>query len=506
MNKKTTTVLPEVAIQSLFRPDLSPVSANKDFDEFRRTIVTTDRILVDGQLEELAIDLAMEKLLANSPEATVAERSKMAALAVKALRTNVLRNLLGGISCREFSRSVYMSELLADFCRVLEIDGRIKGLSKSEVDRMFNFFDGDELRLFHGRLTETCANPVNCKEIGMTEPVDSSFRFFDGTCVEANIHYPVDWVLLRDVSRTLLRAITLIRNEGIFCRMPQDPKAFAREMNRLCIAMTHGARRKDSKKLRKKIFRGMKKLLTTIGSHGERYRAALAERWEETGYTEARKDDILRRMDDMLAKLPLVKKQAHERIIGGRPIANKDKIHSVYEDDVHVIVRRKAGKHVEFGNTLMICENADGYIMDWRFYKSQAPSESAQLKESLERQSEYEEIGPILAAVTDRGFNTEKTGELLREKGIFDATCPRDPDVLKERMKEPAFAYCQRRRSGTEARIAILNQRYGGRLRQKGSTNRSLAIDWAVLSHNLWLVARMIAAQEDEAAKEARAA
>jgi hypothetical protein len=35
-----------------------------------------------------------------------------------------------------------------------------------------------------------------------------------------------------------------------------------------------------------------------------------------------------------------------------------------------------AGKEVEFGNTLMICESAHGYILDWKLYREQAPSES----------------------------------------------------------------------------------------------------------------------------------
>lgn len=371
---------------------------------------------------------------------------------------------------------------------------------------MLRFFEEGDVRLLHQSLIEICANADSCEKIGLQQPVDAGLLFWDSACWEANIHYPVDWILLRDVSRTLLKAIALTRDAGLFCRMPQDPKDFAREMNRLCIEMTHSSRKKDSKKLRKKVFRKMKKLLTTIGAHAERYREVLATRWEETEYSEAKKDEILRRMDDMLTKLPLVKKQAHERIIGGRQVASADKILSVYEDDVHVIVRHKAGKAVEFGNTLLICESADGLIFDWKLYCEQAPSESEQLKESLERQSNMEIEEPILAACTDRGFSSKKTSQRLDEQGIYDATCPRDPAVLKERMEDPVFSYLQKRRSSTEARIAILGQKIGGRLRQKGYTNRALAVSWGVLTHNLWGLARMIASQEDEAAEQQRAA
>jgi hypothetical protein len=51
---------------------------------------------------------------------------------------------------------------------------------------------------------------------------------------------------------------------------------------------------------------------------------------------------------------------------------------------------------------------------------------------------------------------------MLRGNGIYDATCPRDPKVLKERMKEGLFTQLLRRRGSTEARIAILNQKARG--------------------------------------------
>lgn len=501
MKPNTTTVQPKVAIQSLLRPALTPVYANKDYEEFRRTIETIDRLLIDCQLEKYAIAFGLDSLLKEVPGADEKAMERCANRAVKALRANILKKLLGGISCRKLSSAVYMSDLLADFCRVREVD-RIKGLSKSEADRLLKFFPEDQVRLLHNAFTELTANAASCSQAGLEQPVDASLEFFDSTCLEANIHFPVDWVLLRDVAQTLLKATLLIRRAGLLCRMPQSPEAFARDMNRLCIEMTHSARRKDGKKARKRICRQMKKLLETIGSHARRHREVLKIGWEKTEYSEAQKGHIIARIDAMLTKLPLVKKQAHERIIGERQVSNADKILSAHQSDLHVIVRRKAGREVEFGNTLMICESAHGYILDWKLYREQAPSESDQLAESLERQANLEIEEPILAACTDRGFASKRTSRLLRGSGIYDATCPRDPIVLKERMSHELFADLQKRRASTEARIAILNQKLGGRPRQKGYTNRALAVGWAVLAHNLWLISRLLAQQE----KQARAA
>ena len=59
-------------------------------------------------------------------------------------------------------------------------------------------------------------------------------------------------------------------------------------------------------------------------------------------------------------------------------------------------------------------------------------------------------------------------------------------------MEEKEFAALQKRRSQTEARIGIFKNVFLGRpLRAKGFENRQRAVAWAVLTHNLWLLARM---------------
>lgn len=497
MNTKIPIVEGEIAIQSFLRPAITPVHANKDYREFERTIRDTDRLLNDSQVEKFAIDFALEDLRQTSSEATAAAQARHARNAVRALRMNILRMLLSNLSFRQFSVAVARSNLLADFCRVLEVDG-IRGTSKSAIDRAMKFFSEEQLKLLHMAFTEVVGNAENCVQTGLNQPVDSSICLVDSSCLEADIHFPVDWVLLKDVALTLLKGTILIRRCGLLCRMPQGPKAFARDMNALCIEMTHSARRKDAKKARKKVFRQMKKLLKTIGAHARRHRDLFEREWEQTEYSEGQKARILERVDRMLEQLPRVIKQAHERIIGERKVANADKILSAHQADLQVIVRRKAGKEVEFGNTLTLCESAHGYILDWELYRGKAPSESDQLAAIIERQETLELEKPIVAVCTDRGFATRKTSRLLEEKNIYDATCPRNPAELKERLGEERFSTLQRRRGSTEARIAILRQKHGGRLRQKGFANRSLAVSWSVLAHNLWLVARLLAQQDEE--------
>lgn len=165
-----------------------------------------DRVLVGSELEQRAIDFAVTDALRESPEADAAFLSKAARKGIKALRTNVLSMLLNNPSLRKLSRMIYSTPLLADFCRVHEIDGKVKGLSKSEVGRMLDFFPEEDVRLLHQALTEIVGNAGTCAKVELNEPVDASVCLIDSTCLEAGIHFPVDWVLLRDMSRTLLKA------------------------------------------------------------------------------------------------------------------------------------------------------------------------------------------------------------------------------------------------------------------------------------------------------------
>ena len=55
----------------------------------------------------------------------------------------------------------------------------------------------------------------------------------------------------------------------------------------------------------------------------------------------------------------------------------------------------------------------------------------------------------------------------------------------------------QRRRGGLEGRIGTMRNRWhSGRIQAKGFTNRNLAMGWSVLSHNLWLIAKRLALEE----------
>ncbi len=215
---------------------------NRDYEAFRRDLDKIDGDVRTSGVEAQAVEMALEGLPA---EAGAGQRQRRARFAVFALRAELLRHVMGLPSFRAFSKMLASSDLLSDFCGVRTLVG-IKWTSKSTLERASKVFDQQQLWGLHQTLAEVAANEDLCGEVGLNGPVDATVCLVDATCLEANIHFPVDWVLLRDVAVTLLKAVKLIRGEGLLCRMPQPPEDYVRNMNALCMEMTHSRRRKDA--------------------------------------------------------------------------------------------------------------------------------------------------------------------------------------------------------------------------------------------------------------------
>ena len=122
-----------------------------------------------------------------------------------------------------------------------------------------------------------------------------------------------------------------------------------RRMNRLSIEMTQQARRAGRKKGRKRVLRQMKKLVGIVRAHARRHRELLDQQWEQTEWTRPQVEQLLRRLDGVLELLPRAQKQAHERIIDGRPVETVvtgirpgEKVHEILvsDEEAHRTVQR----------------------------------------------------------------------------------------------------------------------------------------------------------------------
>ena len=469
------------------RPPLPTIVGNVDYLTLRRRLEQIESLLQTSSLEADFVERSLQGWLAHaSGRPTGRQQQQFQRRSRRALRCTILRTLLQE-DYRGFSCALAGSPLYQWFCLVDALD-EVRVPSKSELQRFAHWLDAAQMRQMIERLLRAGMDPAG--PLDLREPVDLEEYFVDTTALKANVHFPVDWVLLRDATRTLMKAVTLIRREGLKARM-EPPAEFLRRINRLCIEMTHSRRKPESRKERKRVLRAMKKLVKVVGRHARKHRDLLDREWEKTDWTRRQAEQVLGRIDQVLELLPRAQKQAHERIIGERKVDNAEKILSLYEPDIQVLVRGKAGAEVEFGNKLLLGENRQGIILDYQLWPESVPADASVLVESLERVV----VGlkrKMGAVGSDRGFASKANSGGLAWAEIFDGLCPKSPAALKERMKEPRFVRMQKRRSQTEGRISILQRGFLGRpMRAKGFEHRELAVAWGVLTHNLWMLARL---------------
>lgn len=474
----------------------------REFEQWRKMLDRIDEILLESRIQAEFVRLYIDEYVRNMEQRarlqgkhprklTARDINKIRKLAVRALRCTLARYFTGE-SLRDFSVRLADSVQLQKFCGYATLDVvRLPG--KSTLQRFEKSVPESVVRKVVDHLNGKACDPREASaKVWLKDPIDIDEVFVDTTCVKANIHFPVDWVLLRDAARTLIRATVTIRRRGLKHRMG-EPFDFVRRMNRLAIEMTHrSAKNPESKKTRKDILQRMKELAKVIREHAKRHRDLLERYFSETDLSEKQARRIILRIDGVLKKLPRAIKQAEDRIIHDRKVPDKEKILSLYEEDAHVVVRGKAGARVEFGNTLLLVEQRNGVILDWQLFKDQAPADCKLVPDIVKRLEDQFGKGGVGAVVGDRGFDSHANAKELAEAKIYNAICPRDVGAYKERCREFRFRRLQKRRSQTEGRIGILKNCFlGDPMRSKGFAHRQLQTTWGVLAHNLWVLARL---------------
>jgi len=478
-----------IPFQPSLRPALPTIEGNLDYLKFRDELSRLDQILLAGP-ESTFVLAATEHWLAQlpgpAPEVSAAQLARYQTQSRRALRCNIARTYLQE-SYRDFAAHLGDSPLLQRFCLLDEL-AVIQVPAKSSLQRYAAWVEHKAIQqTVEALLRQGHHQP---ETLQLDQALDLAACFLDTTCLQANIHYPVDWVLMRDATRTLTKAVDLIRQQRLRHRM-EEPALFRKRMNQLCIQMTHSPKKTDGKKHRKKMLRKMNKLVGTVANHARRYRQLLDEQWEKTEWTRPQAEQVLGRLDNVLEQLPAARKQAWQRIIDEEPVANEDKILSLYESAINVVVRHKAGAEVEFGNTLLVGESRQGLILHWELFEASAPADARLVRSALEQTEQSLQI-ELKEAGADRGFDSASVQNWLAQEHIYNGICPRDPHQLQQRLGSWKFVKLQRRRSQTEGRISIIIHNFlDCPIRSKGFPQRQLAVDWAVLTHNLWVLARL---------------
>lgn len=479
-----------ISFQTNLRPPLSTIYGPSDYWEFRNQLESIDVLLNTTDIESKLLSKKVTKR--TTPRQILYMRME--------LRTMILLHLTND-SFRNLAFKLADSDLFRWFIGVNHLSN-LKPPSKSSIQRAEHRWSIKEISEVILQFNQVLTTDSKSEELLRSEfPLDFSEVYADSTCIKANIHHPVDWLLFRDAVKTIMGSIKLIRSHGIIHRM-KCPDSFISKVNNLTIAMTQSSRNRNGKKLQKKTFRRMKKLLQNVEKHGHRYCALLEDKSDKTGWSKNQATQVLQRMSNVLKQIPSIISIAHSRIISEKKVKNAEKILSIYEKEVHVIKRGKFDANVEFGNGFYLAEQKDGLIIDWEFFGGKPASDTKILKDTTERiKSNY--CQESFSIATDRGFNSKTNDRFLRQQNVFNATCPRNLKELNVKMADDRFREAQKRRAQTEARIGIFKNKFiGAKILRKGVGNRETKIMWSILIHNLWVVARI--SNENQKLRELR--
>ena len=477
--------------QPQLRPALLEVKGCKEYRQERALFIRIDEVLKYSGIEQEFIELSINEKGVDMDKMSQAQIDFFTRGCVMSLRGNVAR-IIKNLPHREFCVLLPDSTILRWFIGIEQLGG-IKAYAKSTSDRFAHWLGEESLQYLNQKLIAALAQSdhENALNLNLEEALDFEQVYFDSTCLKADIHYPTDWVLLRDLTRTLMKGTLIIRREGLLQRMPQDPLEFLSDMNTLVMKMTATSRVKGGKKKRKKIFRLKKKLARRVEKHARNHLALLEQRGHETGLSEGRRNHLGKRLQEILDQVDAAITQAHERIIGERQVKNEDKILSLYDADVNCIVRGKSNASVEFGNKLWLGETQQGLIVDYLLERDQT-SDTKHVLPAVERLTQEQAL-PVKAICGDRGLDSATNTKKLNEQGICNHICPKNVMELKNRLdEEPQLGKSLKRRAGTEARVKIIiHDHMGDKPRAKGFEHRQMMVGWAVFTHNLWVVARL---------------
>ena len=314
-----------VSFQPALRPALPLVDGPKEYREQRVLFERLDDLLVQSGLESSFIKMSVAHGEIDLSKLSAKEQQRMNESCILALRSNIARSITG-MNHRDFCIRLADSSLLQWFLRIGRVD-HVKAFAKSTSDRFAHYIDAKSMQTLNAELISQLkvdGAGVGKVDFKLSEPVNFGDIYFDSTCLKAPIHHPVDWVLLRDATRTLMKSIERIRKNGLRNRMPKEPLSLLSDMNTLCMEMTAKNRTKEGKKQRKAVFRRMKALLKRVEKHAQNHLNILKARAEETQLSPGVVANILTQTEAILVQVPSIIKQAHERIIGERKLANKE--------------------------------------------------------------------------------------------------------------------------------------------------------------------------------------
>ena len=315
-----------------------------------------------------------------------------------------------------------------------------------------------------------------------------------GTVVETNIHYPTDSSLLGDgvriLSRTLRKARqalgeTADRSRQLF----RDRTRSATQQVKRILEAT----RQRGQHAEETMRNAYQHLLETTQAMVEQARQVGTALKEQTSRT-ARK--LAETLDTFIPRVDQVIAQTTRRVLQGETVPAAEKLVSLFDPETAIIRKGKIATATEFGRVVWLDEVEGGIISRYDILDGNPP-EDQQIPRSLDHHVAVFEHPPHLLT-GDRGTYSADNERYARKLGIKQVVLPQPGGKSKARTayeRQAWFRRGKRWRAGIEGRISGLKRGQGlERCRYHGDAGMERWVGWGVISHDLRVIARKMAA------------
>ena len=316
----------------------------------------------------------------------------------------------------------------------------------------------------------------------------------DGAVVETNIHYPTDSSLLGDgvriLSRTLRKARqalgeTADRSRQLF----RDRTRSATQQVKRILEAT----RQRGQHAEETMRNAYQHLLETTQAMVEQARQVGTALKEQTSRT-ARK--LAETLDTFIPRVDQVIAQTTRRVLQGETVPAAEKLVSLFDPETAIIRKGKIATATEFGRVVWLDEVEGGIISRYDILDGNPP-EDQQIPRSLDHHVAVFEHPPHLLT-GDRGTYSADNERYARKLGIKQVVLPQPGGKSKARTayeRQAWFRRGKRWRAGIEGRISGLKRGQGlERCRYHGDAGMERWVGWGVISHDLRVIARKMAA------------
>jgi IS5 family transposase len=441
-----------------------PSSMTKVVTEYCEKYSAIDTILLDNPT---VLDLAHADFVARLSESDDGRESRytseelLRAVIVLFLEQDAYRDAVVRIETSEFLRSF----IKLGFCKPM--------MDFTLVSKAFSALSSE---------TWKAMNEVLSRYAAAQEKISGERLRVDTTVYEANIHYPTDSTLLWDSYRVLARLLQDLQRESP--ELGLNHRYHTKKAKKLAqsIARNAGSKSKSKQKKVKGWYRTLIDRVVWIVEIARNVKAVSASTLID-----------LLTLEHFTLLAGRVIDQAQRRIFEGEQVPADEKLYSLFEEHVELLIRGKAGKPVEFGHMVVLAQTSEKFIT---YYRSLPKREEdpALLPESLEAHRKLFGSEPSVLA-GDKGFYSSAQQLATLEETIDTVSICKKGRLTEEqsaREHTEEFQDGQRFRSGVEGSISVLKRAFKlNRCCFKGIKNFAASVGCAVFCYNLVLLTRL---------------